>query len=128
MNILSNVNFNSELAYEAVKARRNFGAVYYYMPLLKVFLEPNTGRWYDHELEGQRVICDQTNREYKVDSVNVHFYGGYYYLLILIDENGSSTQVSYPISCIHLNMFTNQNVFRTMDKKPIKCILKFPTI
>jgi hypothetical protein len=84
------MKINSEHYSRVYSARRSAGMpkVYRTFALDKVLDEH--GNVLDHPLIGKKIKSKIKNKEYTIQNVCFHWYGGYYWTLVAIDANGSS--------------------------------------
>lgn len=89
MNLSNGTRFHSDHYRKVFSARSNERDERYCFAL-RTKMGKN-GRVEEHPLYGQRFKSTKNFKTYTVDSVNIHFWnGGYYWFVVLTDENGSS--------------------------------------
>ena len=98
---------NSKLIYEVYKLRG--GDEQYCFPL-RMFLGKN-GLYESHPLKGRIFIKKETNVEFSVDSVYVHYWdGGYYYVALARNSENSHAGITWNINC-PLEGYTLENYY-----------------
>lgn len=107
------MGFNREHYRKVWEARRNDDTPRYSF-LYNRFISPDEGyRLKDHDLEGTEVTFGKEKKVYKIGSVHLHYYEGYFFHILAHDKNNSSRM-------FHININDTSGLFKHNECKIVE--------